>query len=380
MPDAVIDVSTPLFDGRVVHDVELRLAPADWAALRRDYLEDTYYVASFGWGGQVVSGVGVRSRGNGSRSGVKPALKVAFDKYDKKGRFLNQKSITFLNMTQDPPMLRDFLSMQLFRRMGAAAPREAYARVVVNGEYAGLYLLVEEIDTPFLARTFHNSGGWLYDYEWSFPWHFEDLGGDAGAYSPEPFDPQTNKSEPRPESVVKLVRTLNGTAPERFSAEMSPLLDIEKFLRHVAIEVYLAERDGIVGDVGTNNFYLYEPGSGASAFVVIAWDKSETMNETEYPIWRHFDENVLLRKAMEVPELRRRFLELLSDVTAAAGGRGGWLDETARRTYGLMHAAALDDGIKPISNEQFQSSVEDTLCFIAERHIVMERLLLEERR
>ncbi len=375
MPDPVTDASTPLFDGRKLHQVELAMAPEDWAALRQDYLAETYYPAAFRWGSEVVERVGVRSRGNGSRSGVKPALKVAFDKYGKQQRLLGQKSVTLLNMTQDPPMLRDFLSMQLFRRAGVAAPREAYAQVTVNGEPAGLYLMVEAVDTPFLARNFQNSGGWLYDYDWSFPWHFEDLGENPAAYSPSPFQPETNKSNPKPESLVKLVRTLHQTPPERFVEEMSPLVDLDKLLRHVAVEIYLAELDGMLGGMGANNFYLYEPGPGAGPMVFIPWDKSATLCDPEYTFWDRVGENRLLAQALEDPALRQRFVELLMEVSAAAGGEGGWLEETALLAHALTQSAALEDPKKPFSNEEFQQSVEDTLHFIRERNLVMARLL-----
>jgi hypothetical protein len=45
----------------------------------------------------------------------------------------------------DPSLLRDYLSYNMSAEMGNYAPRTVYCEVVINGEYAGLYLLQEKI-------------------------------------------------------------------------------------------------------------------------------------------------------------------------------------------------------------------------------------------
>ena len=42
---------------------------------------------------------------------------------------------------------------------------------------------------------------------------------------------------------------------------MGARLDVDRFLTHVAVENAIAEGDGIFGDQGLNNFYLYEYGA-----------------------------------------------------------------------------------------------------------------------
>ena len=45
----------------------------------------------------------------------------------------------------DPSLIRDYISYNLSRQMGNYAPRTVYCEVVINGEYAGLYMLQEKI-------------------------------------------------------------------------------------------------------------------------------------------------------------------------------------------------------------------------------------------
>jgi spore coat protein CotH len=72
------------FDNTVIHEIRIDLDPNDWAALKRDYLANTYYHAGVSSGLQSASDVGIRSRGNGSRSPEKPNLDVNIGKYVKK--------------------------------------------------------------------------------------------------------------------------------------------------------------------------------------------------------------------------------------------------------------------------------------------------------
>ena len=63
-----------------------------------------------------------------------------------------------------------------------------------------------------------------------------------------------------------------------------------KFIRHVAIENFLAEEDGITGDYGPNNFYFYRY-ENKSLFKFIPWDKSNTFWESAEPELFHLPEH-----------------------------------------------------------------------------------------
>ncbi|WP_321473218.1 CotH kinase family protein [uncultured Paludibaculum sp.] len=377
VPDSVIDCSSKLYDSTVVQTMDLTLSADDWALLKQNYNENTNYKGSMNWGGIAVSDVAIRSRGSSSRSGVKPSLKITIDKYVDDATFLLQKSLVLLNMVQDPPMLRDYLSMQMFRRAGIPAPRSAYVKVTVNGEFQGLFLLVEDIDTPFLARNFYTNSGWLYEYNLNNIYHFEDRGDDPAAYTPDPFELKTNKKTPNAEELAAFVQSVNRTTPEIFIDDVSPHLDINRLLRHVAVETYLAEIDGIAGVVGANNFYLYQPGAGAP-FEFIPWDKSATLYYWDEGIYERLDENMILRAALQVPDLKRRYLSHLSEVTRLAGGKGGWLDRLATQAIALTRESALADPNKPYTNTEYTEALDTTVSCIRDRYTFLLDVLAAE--
>lgn len=161
-----------VFNAARVTDVRLDFAPGQFESLRQDYLLGTYYEATFSWEGNTVKRIGVRSRGNGSRIAAKPGLKLDFNQFVSGQTFLGFKSLVLDNLAQDRSMMAEFLSLQLFEKMGIPAPRAAFVRLLVNGVNAGLYTLVEPVDKLFLQRTRGEDSGFLYDYEWNSEYWF----------------------------------------------------------------------------------------------------------------------------------------------------------------------------------------------------------------
>ncbi len=363
------------FDDAVLHEIRLRLHPADWQRLRDRFLEDTDYPCELTWRGLVARNAGVRSRGLGSRSGVKPGLRVGFDRYEASQEFLGLKSVILRNNTQDPSMLRERLSMLLFRRMGLAAPREAHARLYINDEYFGLYTIVESIDRAFLRRSFGEDGGHLYEYRWTESYDFQYRGPDPSRYSPSPFKPETRERDPDPAPLEALIRIINQASDADFSRSVGEYLDLRLFLAHVAVENFLAETDGFVGDFGANNFYLYRL-QGRTLSQMIPWDKSETFRAANHPILWNMDGNVLTRRSLAQADLRRAYLESLVKAAVLAGGPGGWFEQELLRQYNQVRASAREDankqcpesgGLKPCSNEEFEAEVARMRGFAQQR-------------
>src|SRR4030095_2979552 len=114
-----------------------------------NYLANTYYLCDMFWRSQgrdiPIGRVGIRQRGTGSRSPIKPGLGVDVTRSDKNLTFLGLKAFVLRNNSQDASMMHEIVSMALLRRLGIPASREAYARLYVNQEYVGLYTIVESI-------------------------------------------------------------------------------------------------------------------------------------------------------------------------------------------------------------------------------------------
>ena len=127
-----------LFNETAVQTLQITIHSRDWESLRVNFTSNDFYPADVTWNGMRVRNVGVRSRGLGSRSGVKPGLEVNFAHYSSRGQFLGMRALVLDNLTTDPSMIRERVAMAFLRRFGVPAPREVHAQLYVNGQYRAL--------------------------------------------------------------------------------------------------------------------------------------------------------------------------------------------------------------------------------------------------
>jgi spore coat protein H len=85
------------FQGDALQDIRLRISARDWQTLKANAELDTYYPADLTWNGITVRNVGIRSRGNTTRNGVKPGLRVDINRYLSDQEFLGLKAFALDN-------------------------------------------------------------------------------------------------------------------------------------------------------------------------------------------------------------------------------------------------------------------------------------------
>jgi len=357
-----------LFDPAVLQRIDLWVHSADWEKLKANFQENTYYPADFTWNGQTIHNAGIRSRGFGSRSGIKPGLRVDFDRYSLSGTFLGLKSLVLDNLTQDPSGIRETVTMRMFARLGVPAPRETHARLYVRGEYVGLYAVVESIDKSFLARVFGSIGddvqndGYLFEFNYLDVWQFNYLGSDLAAYATR-FDAKTHENKSDAEKfgpIENLVRLANDLPAEQFMPTLNEHLDLPAIMRYLAAQNFVAQNDGFLGYAGMNNFYLYRL-ENSPRHVLLAWDEDNAFWGSEFPIDLRHEQNVLTHKAMQVPELRATYNSVLAEAVTSASEPTGpdnlsWLEYEVRRQLDLIVDALRDDPVKPYSFEEHEAA------------------------
>jgi spore coat protein H len=357
--------TAPIFDPSRLHEVRIAIDPSDWAALQQNFRSNDYYAADITLDTTTLRQAGIRSRGSGSRSGVKPALKVDFNKYVPTQEYGVYKTMVLDNQVQDPTYLRERLAFAVYEAMGIPAPANAFARLYINGQYWGLYQATESISKPFLKARLGEESGNLFDYQYAFPWDFSYMGEDPGDYVPVPFEPQTNEDHLDATGLVDFVRTINGATDGTFTADMGAWLDRDRFLTHLAVENAVAESDGIVGRLGANNFYLYQYG-GQRRFVFLPWDKDTAFSTSSQSVYQRIDTNVLTRRLLTDPAMQQTYIAALRrTVTSFVNSR--YLTPRLETAYTQIREAALSDPMKPFSNSEFELGVGGLRGIIAAR-------------
>ncbi len=364
------------FDDTVVHEIRINMDPSDWAALQATYLDNTYYKADITSGGLSVGSVGIRSRGRGSRSPLKPNFDINVNKYVKKLTFADLGFFVLKANNQDGSLMHEMVTFKLFRKMGLPAPREAPARVYLNDEYLGFYTIVEHEDEDFLDRTVGEDTGDLFEWKPNDFFYFNDLGTDPAAYTIF-LDPKTNEDTPDYQKFVDLIQAVNHSPDEDFVSAVSRYLDLKLYLTHAAVENATSELDGIWGDTyGTNNIFLYRF-AGQDLFNIFVWDKDLTFMQPAREVFQGASQNVLARRLLAISEYKTFYMAQLQKAVDLLGGTGGWADGEINRLHALMRADALNDpnkqciqkdgSIGTCAANAFEQGVQDMHSFIAVR-------------
>src|SRR4249919_1748199 len=89
------------FNDQSVKDVRLRINRLDWETLKARSDLNTYYPADIVWKGVVVRNAGVRSRGNGTRNGSKPGLRIDINRYVANQAFVGLNAFVLDNAYTD---------------------------------------------------------------------------------------------------------------------------------------------------------------------------------------------------------------------------------------------------------------------------------------
>lgn len=313
--------------------------------------------------GMPMSRVGVRITGD--RREKKPHLRVRFDAFVPGQRFFSLSSISLRANRGDPSQIRERLALDLFRRSGLCAPRAASAWVVLNGEDLGLYTQVQRVDRKLLQACFGEDAGNLYQLQ---PGADLVLRGQR----PEDFDPPfgtlyekaTNERSAGVLDILWLMRALASAD----LAGIDDILDVDEYLRWLAVNSWLANLDSHPGTGG--NLYLYRDAAGR--FRLIPWDLARAFGNYHGPACALStdemlaldpdrptcgDPRPLVDKILAVPDLRAAYHRHLRDLEGSTLAPEP-LMALAERLHASVREAARRDGLKGFSNAEFDQALE----------------------
>jgi spore coat protein CotH len=359
--------SDEFFDNRTLHDIRLYIHSGDLRELRDRYLEDIYVPGDFEWRGMRVRNVGVRVRGLATRSAIKPGLRIDFNRYVAGQTFLGMGAVVLDNALKDPSLVRERTSMAFIKRMGQPAPRESFGRVYINGAYEGLYAIVETVDTAFLTRELGDGLGYLFEHKYLNGFHAEFLGNDYGPYRAR-LEAQTHRLESDHTlyaPIRELFREVNQDVDVAWRERVSWLIDLNQVVTHVAIEAFLAESDGFLGEAGMANFYLYRP-VATNVHRLITWDRDMTFQAIDSPIFARAAENALISRALRFTDLRALYLDVLEQCARAAS-QDRWLEGEIVQAHQLIRDAVYEDSTKVSTNDEFEIAIAHLMSFAQRR-------------
>jgi spore coat protein CotH len=249
---SVADAQSPddLFDSRTLQEVRLYIHSSDLAQLRERYLEDTYYPADFEWRG-IRARISACACG-GSRTAARSSrASESISTVRRPADLSRHERLVLDNALKDPSMIRERTSMAFIKRMGQPAPRESFA-VCSSTALEGVYALVEVFDARFLAQALGDGLGYLFEHKYVNGFHAEDLGDGLEAYKLR-FAAATHRLEgdyTLYAPIRELFREVNQPVDGVWRERVAVVHRSQQLVTYVAIETFLAEFDGFLGESG----------------------------------------------------------------------------------------------------------------------------------
>ncbi len=273
----------PVFDDTHVPSIYITLDQADLdliLAAGNEFSDDEYparFIFSSPTMQDTVENVGFRLRGNTSRVSQKKSFKVSFNTFEQGRKYNGLEKLNLNGEHNDPSIIRSKLSWDLFQEMGLPATRANHVALFVNEEYKGLYINVEHIDEQFLQSRFGNDAGNLYkclypaDLTYRGPNgdDYNVFSGDRRIYDLKLKDTDAGAYD----DLAHLIDIINNSSDNDFPTAIASVLDVNTYLKILAIEVATGSWDGYWFLM--NNYYLYSnPQTGLFHFIPFDYDNT----------------------------------------------------------------------------------------------------------
>jgi spore coat protein CotH len=366
------DRSSALFNSTTVRTLHLQLTPDQWKAIepthRRNaggfmpHMEYPIVHATVEFEGQTYNDVAMRYKGNSSfmmaRKSLKKSIKLDFNKFVKKRTFFGQTNLNLNNNAGDSTASRETLAYELFAAAEVPAPRTTLMRVeltvpgLYDHKFIGLYTLVEEVNKRFLKTRFEESKGLLLkpDMARNLPYQGENW----DAYK-KLYVPKTEGTAATQKRFIEFLKLVHQSSNAEFEKQIESMLDVDEFLRFLAINAMTSNLDSILS-MG-HNFYIYVP-EKLSPIKFIPWDLNEAFGgfgmgmtpTTQLQlslVHAYAGENKIIERILAIPRFKQQYFKIVRELAAGAfsvPAMNARIDALAQLTADLM-AQEKKDGL-----------------------------------
>ncbi len=279
-----------IFDQSKLHSFDLTLSQEDYDKINNDPAAEEYVGGSLTFEGETIAPVGIRYKGSigafvnclsgsnwGNPSGYKTCTKLSMKiKINWEGsdeKFYGLKKLQFHSMNNDPTQMRDRLAYHLFSEMGIPSPRAVHARLTINGEYVGLFILVEQIDNRFAKYHFDDGDGNIYKEVWPID--------DKGEVQPDDAFRaalKTNEDDPQDFDLIRgFASDISLSTVQNRKTVVEKWMNVDEIISYAVVDRTIRADDGPFhwycdfGSCDNHNYYWYEDPI-EEKFHLIPWD------------------------------------------------------------------------------------------------------------
>ena len=275
--------SDVVFDDNALWRFDLTATEADLATLNANIALEQSIPAQLSAGGHDIGQVGFHYKGSagtlyncldatGHSICRKLGVKLEFNAIDAGKRFYGLKKLNLNSSVWDDSLMHERLSYSLFREMNVHTSRATHALLYVNGDFWGVFSMIEEIDGRFDDYNFPGKGnGNLFKECW-----------------PTSTDPtyyakclKTNTAKNDTSGMLAFGSDIAAATDATLPDVIAKYTDVDYLMRYLAVDRGIAANDGIMAFWTDNtwltnhNYYWYQDESELK-FWLIPWDMYST--------------------------------------------------------------------------------------------------------
>ena len=270
-----------IFNSSSIHSINITMNEKNWWDSLQYYYNDgatQYMIASVTFDSIQLDSVGIRLKGNSSygHPGRKKPIKLDLDKFISSQNIDGEKKLDLNNSFLDPTMMREKIFLDFLNKEGLSAPRCTYAKVFYNGNYCGLYKIVEQVDKIFSKTHFGNNNGNLFKGDPAGT--LEQKGTNADAYYKD-YELKTNNAANDWSDLVNFIQVVNADQ-ETFTSQIKNVFETSSYIKSWAANNLFVNLDAYY--YNPHNYYLYH-NSATNQFDWITWDVSTVFGV--FPLW-----------------------------------------------------------------------------------------------
>lgn len=294
-----------LFDISTIQDVNITIHENNWNYLLQNAIDKpTVLTDTITIGDETIQYAGLKTKGNLTLSSVwnsdsdRFSFTANFGKYIKKKagysdnqNFYGLNKVAFNDIYGDATLMKEYLSYQLMTEMGVDTPYYCLVNLSINGEFYGVYMMVESIDSALSQRTIGEKSDYFVKPEASGGDLVYDSALDTylvdGEFQFDTTDYPTDASNPLYKynglwendedtfndikdllpTIFKWMKTLNDLSnesdcnSEAYQTALSSFTDPDKLLRYFAVNTFLVNMDSYQSSKMQNyGLYINEEG------------------------------------------------------------------------------------------------------------------------
>lgn len=279
-----------IFDQNKLLKFELNLPQSNLSKIDANPTLEEYVEGSLSFEGETIRPVGIRYKGSigafvgcvsgsdwtnpsGRKTCTKLSMKIKINWSDPDASFYGIRKLQFHSQNLDASQMRDRLGYWLFSQMGVPSPRCVHALLYINGQFIGVFALVEQVDGRFARENFSNGKGNVYKEVWPL-----DMNGKAQSEKALLESLETNEDEnPSTEIIRSFGRELESAETKDVPAVITKWMDIDEIISYAVVDRVIRVDDGPFhwycngSSCFNHNYYWYGEPTKRSVHL-IPWD------------------------------------------------------------------------------------------------------------